>query len=73
MVAGGGGGGRLGGQMSIEPSSSAGMRGVYPGTQLRWRHRATRFAAQPARRLFIVRIGLLPNSAVSYVTHDKQL
>ena len=80
MTGGGGGAsGRTdgGGQMSIEARSSAGMRGIYPGTQLRQRHRASwammRFAAQPARRLFLVRVGLLPSSAVTYVTHDKQL
>ena len=52
--------------MSIEARWSVGVRGIYPGTQLRRRHRASwammRFDAQPARRLFIVRVGLLPSA-----------
>ena len=71
-MAGGGGGGRPGGwtdgggQMSIEVRSSEGLWGIYPGTQLRQGHRASwammRFTAQPARCLFIVRVGLLPSA-----------
>jgi len=62
-----------GGQMFIEARSSAGEWGIYPGTQLRRRHRASwavmhfaaqpaRHAAQPARHLFIVLVGLPPSA-----------
>jgi len=61
--------------------------GVYPGTQFRQQHRASlamvRLAAQPQllirslhgeTSMFIVRVGLLPSTAVTYVTHyDIQL
>ena len=65
-----------GGQMSIEARSSAGLRGLYSSIQIAtqsfvgndvFRRSAT--SAQTS----IVRVYCSPSTAVTYVTHDKQL
>ena len=66
--------------MSTEARSSAGVRGVchyavYPGTQIATQsfvgNDAFRRSATAETSMFIV--GVLPSTAVTYATHDKQL
>jgi len=61
--------------MSIEARSSAGVRGVYPGTQIATQsfvgNDAFHRSATAETSMFIVRV--LLSTAVTYVTHDKQL